>query len=58
VNFVISGLHNVQVFDGGMTPEDIGTNPPIIGSGLGGGMIDISENRISQAIPEPSVCFR
>jgi hypothetical protein len=45
INFAISGFHNVQVFGDGTTPEDIGTNPPVL-PGLGGGIIDISENLI------------
>ena len=46
INFVISGFHNVQVFDDGTIPEDIGPNPPVTGSPLGGGIIDASDNRI------------
>jgi len=46
VNFIISGLHNVQVYDDGTQPEDIGTNPPVIAGGGGGGIINISTNRI------------
>jgi plastocyanin len=46
INFAISGFHNVQVFGDGTTPEDIGQNPPVILGGMGGGIIDISDNRI------------
>ena len=46
VNFVISGLHNVQIYGDGTRPEDIGTNPPVLPIGQGGGIINIAENRI------------
>jgi plastocyanin len=47
VNFIISGLHNVQVYDDGTQPEDIGTAPPVVQPpGQGGGIIDVPTNRI------------
>ena len=46
VNFVISGLHNVQVYDDGTQPTDIVPEaPPLIG-GQGGGIINDANNRI------------
>ena len=45
VNFIIAGLHNVQVYKDGTQPENIGATPPVIGS-QGGGIIDVAENRI------------
>jgi hypothetical protein len=45
VNFVISGLHNVQVYDDGTQPEDIGNTPPTL-PGLGGGIINLPDDRI------------
>ena len=45
VNFVIAGLHNVQVYDDGTQPDNIGTNPPTL-PGQGGGIIDVATNRI------------
>ena len=46
VNFVISGLHNVQIFDDGTKPDDIGTTVPQPLPGMGGGIIDDSNKRI------------
>ena len=45
VNFAIAGLHNVQVYDDGTQPADIGTNPPTL-AGQGGGIINLATNRI------------
>lgn len=44
VNFVISGLHNVQVYDDKTPPEDINTTSPL--PGAGGGIINDSTDRI------------
>jgi plastocyanin len=46
VNFVISGLHNVQIFDDGTKPDDIRTTVPPPLAGMGGGIIDDSNKRI------------
>lgn len=46
VNFVISGFHNVQIFDDGTKPDDIGTTVPTPLPGMGGGIIDDANNRI------------
>jgi plastocyanin len=46
VNFVISGFHNVQIFDDGTKPGDIGTTVPPPLPGVGGGIIDDANNRI------------
>jgi plastocyanin len=46
VNFVISGFHNVQIFDDGTKPDDIGTTVPPPLPGMGGGIIDDANNRI------------
>ena len=46
VNFVIAGLHNVQIFDDGTKPDDIGTTVPPPLPGMGGGIIDDANNRI------------
>ena len=46
VNFAISGLHNVQIYDSGTKPEDIGTTVPPPLAGMGGGIIDDPNNRI------------
>jgi plastocyanin len=45
VNFIISGLHNVQIYDDGTQPEDIGTTPPTL-PGMGGGIINLPDDRI------------
>jgi hypothetical protein len=44
VNFAISGLHNVQIYDDGTEPGDISTASPL--PGAGGGMINSPEKRI------------
>lgn len=44
VNFIISGLHNVQVYGAGTQPTDISLAMPL--PGLGGGIIDDANNRI------------
>jgi hypothetical protein len=55
VNFIISGLHNVQVYDDGTRPQDIGTTPPVVQpTGPGGGIIDVPTNRIYRG-PNPTV---
>jgi len=46
VNFVISGLHNVQIFDDGRKPDDVRTTVPPPLAGMGGGIIDDSNKRI------------
>ena len=45
VNFVISGLHNVQIYDDGTQPDDISLASPVSGP-AGGGIIDDSNNRL------------
>jgi plastocyanin len=44
VNFAISGLHNVQVYDDGTQPADISTASPL--PGAAGGIIDSTNQRI------------
>ncbi|HEX2227126.1 MAG TPA: hypothetical protein VHM64_08285 [Candidatus Binatia bacterium] len=44
VNFVISGLHNVQAYDDGTQPDDISTESPL--PGAAGGIIDSANKRI------------
>ena len=44
VNFIISGLHNPQVYDNGTQPGDISTAAPL--PGAGGGIVDDANNRI------------
>jgi plastocyanin len=46
VNFIISGLHNVQVYNDGTRPEDIKISPPDPLPGVAGGIIDDPDNRI------------
>ena len=47
VNFIISGLHNVQVYDDGTQPEDFNLfNPIPTLPGNGGGIINVPEKRI------------
>jgi|RhiMethySRZTD1v2_1073278.scaffolds.fasta_scaffold208355_2 plastocyanin len=45
VNFVISGLHNVQVYGDGTQAVDIGMSPPTL-PGNGGGIINDPTDRI------------
>jgi hypothetical protein len=49
VNFIIAGLHNVQVFDVGTQPEDINTNLLRTG-GAAGGIIDDPNKRIYRGL--------
>jgi plastocyanin len=44
VNFVISGLHNVAVYDHGIQPSDINLDQPL--PGVAGGIIDDPEKRL------------
>lgn len=44
VNFIIAGLHNVQVFDQGKLPTDVSLTAPL--PGAGGGIIDDANMRI------------
>ena len=47
INFIISGLHNVQVYDDGTQPEDFKLfNPLPTLPGNGGGIINVPEKRI------------
>jgi hypothetical protein len=48
VNFIIAGLHNVQVFDVGTEPENINTNSLLPGNA--GGIIDDANNRIYRGL--------
>ena len=49
VNFIIAGLHNVQVYDAGTQPEDVNANLVVTG-GAGGGIIDDPNKRIYRGL--------
>lgn len=49
VNFIIAGLHNVQVYDAGTQPEDINANLVLTG-GAGGGIINDPNKRIYRGL--------
>jgi plastocyanin len=51
VNFVISGFHNVQVYDDGTQPDDVSTASPI--PGVGGGIVNDANNRVYRG-PDPT----
>lgn len=56
VNFIISGLHNVAIYDDGTKPEDIiigGVFPPL--TGAAGGIIDDPTNRIYRGFNPNSI---
>jgi hypothetical protein len=53
VNFIIAGLHNVQIYGDGTKPEDININSVITG-GAGGGIIDDARNRLYRG-PDPNL---
>jgi hypothetical protein len=46
VNFIISGIHVVAIYDDGTRPEEINTNLLVPGIALGGGVIDDPNKRI------------
>ena len=50
VNFIIAGLHNVQIFDDGTQPGDINTNLLLTGGRAGGGIIDDANKRIYRGL--------
>jgi len=50
VNFIIAGLHNVQVYDAGTQPEDINPNLVLTGGRAGGGIIDDPNKRIYRGL--------
>jgi hypothetical protein len=52
VNFIIAGLHNVQVYDVGTQPEDIDVLSLL--PGAGGGIIDDPNNRLYRGL-DPNV---
>lgn len=53
VNFIIAGLHNVQVYNDGKTPENVSTENPLDGERAAGGIIDDEEGRIYRG-PDPN----
>jgi hypothetical protein len=57
VNFIISGLHNVAVYDDGTQPGEISTASPL--PGAAGGIIDDPNNRIYRGLdPNPQPASR
>ena len=48
VNFIISGLHNPQIYGDGTQPDDINTASPL--PGVAGGIINDANNRIYRGI--------
>ena len=49
INFIIAGLHNVQIYDDGTQPEDINTNLVLTG-GAAGGIINDPNKRIYRGL--------
>ncbi len=52
VNFIISGIHVVAIYDAGTQPEEINTNLLVPGITLGGGIIDDPNKRIYRGVNE------
>jgi hypothetical protein len=50
VNFIIAGLHNVQVYDAGTQPGDINADLVLTGGRAGGGIIDDPNKRIYRGL--------
>jgi hypothetical protein len=50
VNFIIAGLHNVQVYDTGTQPGDINADLVLTGGRAAGGIIDDPNHRIYRGL--------
>ena len=52
VNFIISGIHVVAIYDDGTRPEEINTNLLVPSVTIGGGVIDDPNKRIYRGVNE------